>query len=145
MVPFFVSWGFVVHIPCELCILKWIDAIFIRWIFFLYIFSDFPVILKTCPNMLHCEVGWYHFHFFDSWSSDFPVVLKTIPIIVKMTSDKNSSRKDCLTLLHLAAGKEHFQVSTFVMENFENKNPGSYPISSGPIRFHSGPNLQISR
>ena len=62
-------------------------------------------------------------------SSDFPVVLKTTQIIVNMTSDKNLSRKNSLTLLHLAAGKGHFQVCTFVMENLENNNPGS----SGPI------------
>ena len=40
-----------------------------------------------------------------------------------MTGDENPSRKDGLTQLHLAAGKEHFQVCTFIMENLENKNP----------------------
>ena len=59
-----------------------------------------------------------------------------IIIIVKMTSDKNSSRKESLTLLHLAAGKGHFQVCTFVMENLENKNSGSYRVPSGPIGSH---------
>ena len=75
---------------------------------------------------------WYHFISFVfvlNISGDFPVVLKTTQIIVYMTSDKNLSRKNSLTLLHLAASKGHFQVCTFVMENLENNNPGS----SGPI------------
>ena len=46
-------------------------------------------------------------------------------IIVKMTGDKNPSRKDSLTPLHLAAGKGHIQVCTFIMENLENKNTGN--------------------
>ena len=40
-----------------------------------------------------------------------------------MTGDKNQSRIDSLTPLHLADGKGHFQVCTFRMENLENKNP----------------------
>jgi hypothetical protein len=38
-------------------------------------------------------------------------------IVVKLTS-----KKDSLTPLLLAAGKGHFQVCTFIMENLENKN-----------------------
>ena len=38
-----------------------------------------------------------------------------------MTGDKNQSRKDSLTPLHLAAGKGHFQVCTFIMENVEKR------------------------
>jgi hypothetical protein len=37
--------------------------------------------------------------------------------IVKMTGDKNPSRKDSLTPLHLATSKGLFQVCTFIMEN----------------------------
>ena len=54
-------------------------------------------------------------------------------IIVKMTGDKNPSRKDSLTLLHLAAGKGHFQVCNFIMENFENKDTGN---KRGKTPFH---------
>ena len=39
-----------------------------------------------------------------------------------MTDDENPRRKEGLTPLHLAAGKGHFQVCTFIMENLENKN-----------------------
>ena len=39
-----------------------------------------------------------------------------------MTDDENLRRKEGLTPLHLAAGKGHFQVCTFIMENLENKN-----------------------
>ena len=50
-----------------------------------------------------------------------------------MTGDKNPSRKDSLTPLHLAAGKGHFQVCIFVMENLENKNTGN---KRGKTPFH---------
>ena len=50
-----------------------------------------------------------------------------------MTGDKNPSRKDSLTPLHLAAGKGHFQVCTFIMENLENKNTGN---KRGKTPFH---------
>ena len=48
--------------------------------------------------------------------------LQLCKYIVKMTGDKQLSRKDSLTLFYLAAGKGHFQVCTFIMKNLENKN-----------------------
>ena len=42
-------------------------------------------------------------------------------------------KKDSLTPLHLAAGKGHFQVCTFIMENLENKNTGN---KRGKTPFH---------
>ncbi len=45
--------------------------------------------------------------------------------IVKVTGDKNPSRKEGLTPLHLADGKVHFEACTFVMEKMENKNSGN--------------------
>ena len=59
--------------------------------------------------------------------------LQLCKYIVKMTGDKNPSRKDGLTPLHLAAGKGHFDVCTFIMETLENMNPGN---KRGKTPFH---------
>ena len=49
-----------------------------------------------------------------------------------MIGDKNPSRKDGLTPLHLADGKGHFEACTFIMEKLENKYSGN---KKGKIPF----------
>ena len=51
--------------------------------------------------------------------------LQLCKYIVKMTGDKQLSRKDSLTLFYLAADKRHFQVCTFILENLEYNNTGN--------------------
>ena len=61
------------------CDVKLGGAIFISSIFFLHIFHWFSCHLKKCPNRLHCEMGWCHFHFLDFFlhiSSDIPIIWK---------------------------------------------------------------------
>ena len=59
-----------------------------------------------------------------SWKGQFEIM----QIVVKFTS-----KKDSLTPLLLAAGKGHFQVCTFIMENLENKNTWN---KRGKTPFH---------